>query len=280
MRGKWTALALFVAIVAALFVALGLSNSGDPVAAAASATDAGSTQVALTVGVDTPSGETIDVTANGVAAQDQGDLTVDASSALAAAGLPGSGSIEIRYLQENGDPVVYLNAPFLAGMLPGGQSWVRIDVEKAGQALGVDPNQILGQASQNPTSVLDLLQQVGSVETVPGAETINGESTTHYKATIDLTKVASQIGSDAQAFAQHLIDQGAPSSIPIDVWVGSDGLVRQVTFDESAPGGQAGAVHLKVDLTPSSTPVTVTAPPASDTFDATSLAGQLQQLHP
>ena len=97
----------------------------------------------------------------------------------------------MRYLEENGDPVMYANLPFLADKLPGGKTWIRLDLEQAGQKLGVDLNQLLSQADQNPGQILDLLRASGSVETI-GTETVDGASTTHYKATIELDKVAGE----------------------------------------------------------------------------------------
>ncbi|HUK44658.1 MAG TPA: hypothetical protein VLV28_05150 [Gaiellaceae bacterium] len=265
----------FVAVLglAAVTGSFGLSKSVDPVAAAASKSEsAGGANVALSVGIAAPNGQSYSLSATGVTDGSSGDVTADLSSLLAAAGVPATGgSVELRWLQESGDPVVYVNAPFVAAMLPGGQSWIRLDLEQAAKSFGVDLNQVLGQLSQNPASALDLLRTVGSVQTV-GTETLNGESTTHYLATIDLVKAAGQIGSQAQSFAQHLIDQGAPSSLPVDVWIGDDGLVRQVVLDESATvGGQTGGVHLKLDLSGYGTSVSVSAPAASDTFDATGL---------
>ena len=108
-----------------------------------------------------------------------------------------------------------------------------------------------------------MLRSVGSVQTV-GTETVDGVSTTHYKATIDLAKAAGTVGGPAQDAVQHLIDQGGPSSIPVDVWIGDDGLVRKLTVDETVSnGGQTGTAHLTLDLSDYGTAVNVTAPPSA-----------------
>src|SRR5262249_12580644 len=111
MRGKWIAVALVVAggSIAAL-VGLGLQQGVSPVAAAATrSADAGGAKVALTVGVDSSKGS-FSVTANGVVDKDQADLTAELPA--------GNGSVELRYLQENGDPVVYVNSPLLSTFIP------------------------------------------------------------------------------------------------------------------------------------------------------------------
>ena len=100
---------------------------------------------------------------------------------------------------------------------------------------------------------------------------MNGESTTHYKATIDLSTPRTSSARDAQAMVQHLIDQGGPASIPVDVWIGDDGLVRKLTIDETprASAGQTAASTWRSTLSDYGTAVNVTAPPSGDTLDLT-----------
>ena len=121
MRRRWTVVLLAFALTsaAAAVSGCGVQKTLDPVAAAATKTaNAGGAKLAMSVGV-TAGGKTFDVTANGVFDKDQGDLTMDLSDALGAAGLKGAdGSVELRYLQEGGDPVMYLNMPFLSSRLP------------------------------------------------------------------------------------------------------------------------------------------------------------------
>jgi hypothetical protein len=279
MRRRWIGVALAVLGVSAALAVVGLRQGADPVASAATKSEAvGGAKVALTVGVDSPKG-TFSVSANGVVDQGQADITTDLSQLLAAAGLPaGSGSVELRYLQENGDPVVYVNAPALTSMIPGGKSWVRLDLEQAAKSAGVDLNQMLAQAAQNPADVLDMLRAAGSVKSL-GTEAIDGAETTHYQATIDLAKAAGMVGSPAQQAVQHLIDHGGPSTIPVDVWIGDDGYVHKLTVDETlGMGSDTATVHLNLGLSGyGTTAVNVTAPPSDDTLDATGLVAMAAQ---
>ena len=88
MRGRWIAVALVVLGVSIAAFVLGLQKGSDPVASAATKSEAaGGANVALTVGVDSPKG-TFNVSANGVVDQGQADITTDLSSILSAAGLP------------------------------------------------------------------------------------------------------------------------------------------------------------------------------------------------
>lgn len=273
---RWLLLGLLGLAVVAAVAAVALSKSVNPVSAAiAKSEDAGGANLALTITADNGSGQPVTVTANGTFDQTSADLTIDAASALAAAGLPDAGGpIEVRYLQENGDPVVYANAPALAAFIPGGKSWVRLDIAQAAQKLGVTLSPLGATATQNPGQALDLLRSIGSVETV-GSETVDGASTTHYHATIDLTKAAANLAPQEQGLLSHLIARGAPSSIPVDIWIGDDGLVHKLTFNDSAA---RGSVALTLDISGYGTPVTVTAPAAADTLDATGLVGMIGSL--
>jgi LppX_LprAFG lipoprotein len=269
----------------ALGAAVGLagcafSKTIDPVAAAATKTEqAGGVQMAMTVTL-TGRGQTSTITANGAFDREQGELTLDASGLLQSAGLPaGSGSgIKLLYLQEGGDPVTYVQLPFLANRLPSGESWIKLDLETVGQSFGVDVNQLLGQATQNPGQALDLLRASGDVQEV-GTATVDGVATTEYQATIDLAKAA-QLGGLPQAQIQKLTASGAPTTLPVDVWIGPDGLVRKLDLTESTTSaGLPASVDVTVDLSDYGTPVTVTAPPADQVFDASSLLAGLASKH-
>jgi hypothetical protein len=281
MRAKRIAVALVVLGITAALVGLGLQQGVDPVASAATKSEnAGGATVALTVAADSSKGS-FSISAKGVLDDGQADITADLSQVLAAAGLPaGTGSVELRYLEENGDPVVYVNAPALTSMIPGGKSWVRVDLEQAGKSAGVDLNQMIAQAAQNPANVLDLLRSAGSVQTV-GPETVAGAKTTRYKATIDLSKAAGLVGGPAQQAVQHLIDNGGPSTIPVDVWIGDDGYVHKLTVDETVgANGETATVHLDLALSDYGPAANVTAPPSADTLDATGLVAMAAQNLP
>jgi len=282
MRGRWIAVALVVVGVSvAVAAGLGLRHSSDPVASAAlKSENAGGANVTLTVGVDSSKGS-FTASANGVVGDGQAAVTADLSHLFAASGLPaGNGSVEVRYLQENGDPVLYVNSPMLSTLIPGGKSWARVDLQQAGKAAGVDINQMLAQAAaQNPANALDLLRSAGSVQTV-GPDTLpGGVQTTRYTATIDLAKAAGLVGGPAPEAVQQLIAQGGPSTIPVDVWIDANGLVRQLKVDQTVgTGADAATVHLNLGLSDyGTTPVNVAAPPSADTLDVTGLLSMAAQ---
>jgi hypothetical protein len=285
LRRRWIAIgavALVAAIVAVLLVGLGSTKPADAVvAAAAKSENAGGAKLSMSVSVSDPAAQkSASVTASGVFDESNADLNIDLSGLGGSSGLslPAAlGSLEVRYLQENGDPVVYANVPFLGAMLPGGKSWVRVDLEQAGKAAGFDVNQFLNQSSQNPGQILDMLRATGSVREV-GSDTVDGVTATHYTATIDLDKAAGLVGQDAKSLVDRLIAAGAPASVPLDVWIGNDdGLVRKLTVDEQL---KQATVDLTLEISDYGTPVSVSAPPSDQVLDLNDLiskAGQLAQ---
>jgi hypothetical protein len=231
----------------------------DPVASAATKT-AQSGGVKLTMSLDASGGgKSFSLVGNGVFDDQHGTMTMT---------VPSLGQATVDYLTENGDAVVYLTMPSLSGQLPGGKKWIRLDVEKAAQAAGLSLSAGSPSALQNPADALKLLEQSGTFTTV-GTETIDGVSTTHYHVTIDLQKAAAAAGaSDA---VKQLLQQGAPTDFPVDVWIDDSGYLRQVK--ESYSGAKA-STDITLQLSDYGTSVDVTAPPADEVFDATALASQ------
>jgi hypothetical protein len=255
--------------------ACGVSSTVDPVAAAATKTEnAGGYHVEIN---STVTSGGIELRMNGQGSFDRGEeeLDVDVAEAYQSMNTPAGPDITMktRYLNEGGDPVMYMNLGDLVGSLPNGKTWMRIDMEKAGKAMGVDFSQLMGGANQNPTQSLEMLKSSGEF-TVVGTETVQGVETTHYHGTVDLQKAAQASGADSAA-VQHLLDLGAPSQYPIDVWVDDAGLVRQyqTRLDEKV-NGAATSVAMTVSMSDYGTTVDVSAPPAEQVFDATDAAAQ------
>ena len=81
---------------------------------------------------------------------------------------------------------VYLNSDAFNGRLPGGRSWMRIDLAKAASQKGFDLAALgTNGPSQDPSQVLDYLRGAGRATKV-GTETVRGIKTTHYRVTVDL----------------------------------------------------------------------------------------------
>jgi hypothetical protein len=274
-------LALALAVLAGCLAACGVRTTIDPVAdAATKSQNAGGykTTMSITVSAD---GKQLTMTGAGQFGPQSGELDMDLSGVLGRLGSSGSdGSLKTRYLTEDGDPVIYLNLGFLSAFLPGAKTWVRMDLAKAGKAAGIDLSRLMG-GTQNPADSLELLRSRGEFSEV-GTETVAGVETTHYHGTIDLQKAAAASGAPADVI-QRLVDSGAPTQYPADVWIDDQGYIRQFeTSYDMTQNGKAESMSLKMSMSDYGTTVDVSAPPADQVFDVTELATQgiTSQLSP
>lgn len=267
-------------ILAALAVtgaltACGVRSTVDPVAAAATKSEkAGGYKLTMTTKMSA-AGVNGSITAQGTFDGQAGQMDMDMSDLLKSSGAPAGtdATMSAIFLKEGGDPVMYMRFGFLAGQLPAGKTWMRIDMEKAGKGLGVDFNQLTGGAAQNPTSALDLLRSSSDFSEV-SKETIDGVRTTHYHGIVDLEKAAAA-GGAASAAIQRLVQMGAPTQYPMDVWVDDTGLIRRFTQSYNQElGGKSVSLETTMDMSDYGLPVNVSAPPADEVFDATALAAQ------
>jgi LppX_LprAFG lipoprotein len=253
---------LALAGLAVGLTACGVARTIDPVAAAATKTErAGGYKVSLS-GTVTSADMTIRMSGNGVFDDTHGELALDVN------GL----DLNARYLTEHGDFVMYINLGAMGAGLPNGKSWIRLDLEEVGNALGIDLSKLMSQgATQTPLQSLETIKASGDFAEV-GSEELNGTTTTHYHGTVDLLKAAKNRGLDVDA-VQKLIDAGARSEYPMDVWVDDSGYIVQyrMTLDQKVKGVPSSMV-MTMGMSDFGTPVDVAAPPSSEVFDVTSAA--------
>jgi hypothetical protein len=133
--------------------------------------------------------------------------------------------------------VVYAQVPGGLRTFTGGKPWVRL----ATANLADMENALLGNLGLkqpfDPTNILGYLKSVSGNVTVVGRDTVRGADTTHYRATVDLSKVA----------------------YPADLWIDNGGRLRKLQLSITSPV-PATAVF---ELWNFGTPVNAT-PPASD----------------
>jgi hypothetical protein len=110
-----------------------------------------------------------------------------------------------------------------------------------------------------------------------GAAALKSADALATGSVIELDKVAGTIGGAVgQSLAARLSAPGMPTSRPVDVWIGTDGLVQRASIDESLPvAGGTADVQGQVDISGYGTPLSVTAPPADQVFDLTGLVSNL-----
>ncbi|MEX1009071.1 MAG: hypothetical protein WD271_14665 [Acidimicrobiia bacterium] len=176
---------------------------------------------------------------------------------------PLGGTFELRLI----DGVAYIglgDSP-LAGLLPAGTRWVRLDLGELVNGQGSVIGGLLDPAQRStPQSGLDLLKGLsGDVETV-GDDTVAGRHATHSHASIDFSKVGNLPGLDDDARAKL-------GSVPVDVWIDDrDRVVKvQTTIDASMVGvpGVEGSVSMTMEVTEFGVPIDVEPPPADEVFE-------------
>ncbi|MHB8468208.1 MAG: LppX_LprAFG lipoprotein [Gaiellaceae bacterium] len=152
----------------------------------------------------------------------------------------------------------YVKSPLLSGKLPGGKTWLAVDLQSALAKQGIDFSQL---SSSNPVQTLAQLQAIGDVTAI-GTEQLGGVQTTHYRGHIDLAKLP---------LAAKIPALKSATFGPYDVWIGKDdGYVRKFSTTYSvAVGGQSADFSLEEQLSNFGETVNVTVPPAADVYTPT-----------
>jgi hypothetical protein len=151
--------------------------------------------------------------------------------------------------------VVYMRIPAVSEAVGSSTPWLKIDLEKASQMQGLDIGQFSQMNQNDPTQMLHFLRAVsGKVEEL-GSDEVAGVETTHYRATVDLRRYPDTLPparrEAARESAERLIEQLGSSTIPSEVWIDGDDLVRRMRtkFDMKVPTGTGGKVRVGLDLT-------------------------------
>jgi len=166
-------------------------------------------------------------------------------------------------------------------VLPSGKKWLKFDLAKAGKEIGVDFSTLTQGANQDPTQTLQYLKAAGGSVTRVGTETVRGTSTTHYKATVDFEKVPDTAPADERAAMrksiQQIIKLSGTKTVPIEVWVGDDGIARRIVSSYgSNVGGERTTVKQRIEMYDFGAKIDVKIPPGSETFDFSQLGDLLQ----
>lgn len=266
-------LALFLLPILA-FIASGCGSGGalsfDPVASAATKTQqAGTFQFDFKADI-TMLGQKLSFNGSGVSDTVNGaaKMTFDFSGLPAAMTKNGS-TVEAIIV----DKQMYMQMPFLENRLPAGKQWFKVDVGQALKATGTDPMSSLG--ATDPQQWVQQLLASGETQSI-GTDSVQGEQMTHYRTQIDPSNL-DQVPAGERDAAKKALQQLGLSAFPVDVWVDGQGLLRRISLSLQLgkPGaGGSMAMTMTMDLSQFGAAVSITAPPADQVFDATSLLQQ------
>jgi hypothetical protein len=253
----------------------GASATLDPIAQAAEVTShqAGS-HISLSMRFSAPSlPGGIAITASGyIDERDKsGVMNMDLSHVPGISSLPGNGIAQMMFKY----PVIYMNMPFLAGKLPNGKTWMKLDLRAAAKAAGIDASQLSSIDQVDPSQFLSYLRASSGGILSFGSEKVDGTTTTHYHATLQLDHIVESLPGDEQAAVRSSLEKlGESGSIPVDVWVDGQGRVRreQIEIGAGAPAGTPVSGTITIDYTSFGPVPAITPPPDSQVFDATAAA--------
>jgi hypothetical protein len=214
----------------------------DPVASAADKTaKQGSERFTLHLEGGLSSGRYLGLTMRGVA------NNADGSGRFSVVFTEGGKSFRADAISDGS--ITYMRSDLFASKLPGGKSWIKVDVKKlADKGLG----SLSGLQDSSPAKPLQALRAAGKTTKV-GRATVAGVPTTKYHTIVDLEK-------------EKLADQMGAKHLPIDVWIDRKGLVRKMSFAQS-PADPTKAGKFTYVLTGFGPTVTVKPPPSDETID-------------
>ena len=173
-------------------------------------------------------------------------------------------SMDVVGLFESGNFVMYMRSPVFSGQLPSGKSWVRFDLQKQGEKLGLDFSSLLGSSQ----AVAPLWHGLVSTKRL-GSDVVAGTRSTHYRATVDYRRAAAALPAFGKQLAAIEKATGVlVGRVSADVWVGSDGFVRRfrTTTPTAVQGVRATSVQT-ITYTGYNVPVSIGAPPRSQVVD-------------
>jgi hypothetical protein len=172
---------------------------------------------------------------------------------------------------------MYIRSPLFAGAIH--KPWLKFDLQKLGKSAGIDMNAAMSTGGSDPTQMLAYLNAASDSIDRVGSEDVRGTETTHYHVVVDLLKMASVVPVAKQRALRRTlrreVDLMGTHTMPIDVWIDSQGLVRRehIDFSMRPPGASATVgMQMTIEYFDFGTPVHVVAPPARQVADVSDLA--------
>jgi hypothetical protein len=242
-----------LAVVAALAAAVAAGCGGvqlDPVARAATKTaNAGSFRFDAQLSFSSPQAKAQKASLTGRYDADAKRLAVT----LAA----GEGQID-AVADLAAEPALYVKLPFAKG-------WLKLDVEKAAQEHDLGD---LSPAQWNPQELLSSLKEVGD-STKVGEEELDGVRTTHYRVDVDPKKLIEKQPEAQRKAAEKGLEQSGIDTVPVDVWIGDDDLLRRISLHLDGSGATPFSLEARLDLSGYGGDVHVDLPPADEVLGGT-----------
>jgi hypothetical protein len=273
----------FVAMLAVLALGVGAcaksaSNTGglspfQLVSRAASKTEAEKTahmSMTMNMNVGGTAGQSLTMTGNGAV-----DITNQAATmTFNMSGIPGAmTSLGFDIVVAHGSLYMHL-PPAAASHIPSGKSWIKIDMAALQKMSGGGFAGLSGgsMAAFDPAQQLAYLKGVSKSVTHVGSDTVRGTQTEHYHVVIDPKKAMDKASGSMKCGLGAASKLLGNLTIPADLWIDDQGRLRRMEmhFNMDVPGtSKSIGMTMRMDLFDFGAPVHVSAPPASQVYDAT-----------
>ncbi|MFJ9678170.1 DUF1396 domain-containing protein [Streptomyces sp. NPDC101194] len=177
-----------------------------------------------------------------------------------------AGEVELRL---TGD-AMYINGGAEAAAEMDGKSWLKLDMAELKKSTGQDPlGGLSSQADRNPAEESASMSVAKDLKKV-GPATVDGVRTTHYTGTVTLADMRASLADEdaetrerrTQALKKYE-DMGI-EKLSMDMWIDGSDHTKQFRTRSTTDKGRLDLTITFVDF---NKPVTVKAPPASETMD-------------
>jgi hypothetical protein len=165
---------------------------------------------------------------------------------------------------------MYMNSPFYQQLAPDHEPWLRVTFEE----LGLRGMSQLGQ--QDPLAFVEALRGVrGKVEEI-GTEEVRGESTTHYRATIDIPALTADLPPAARRTVETSFAQLGIEQMPVDAWLDAQGRLRRLVSSVGLQGETVagGEMNISLDLYDFGVAFELKVPPADQVANFAEVFGE------
>jgi hypothetical protein len=245
-------------LVAGLLVPVAAQAANPVYSAAKRSANAKSSTMQIRTATTVPGVGTVVATGSGA----QRGQSVKLSMRSSAAGV--TFSMHVIGLLERGHFVMYMRSPLFDAQLPPGKDWVRFDLQKQGEKVGIDFSSLLG-SSQAMAPLWHGLVSTTSL----GRASVAGRPAKRYRAHVDYQRAAAALPAFAKQLAAIERTTGVRvGRVTADVWVGSDGYVRRfrTTTPTVVNGARATSVQT-ITYTAYNVPVSIVAPSRATVLD-------------
>jgi hypothetical protein len=279
VRLRLGTLAALLVLAATAVLASGCSASLDPVAQAATRTsDVSTLRFTMNMKLQLPSvAQAMPFTVKGAidSSAHRMQLSMDLSKAAALAGE--SDLVGRMTIVEDG-LVMYVSSSVFGRMLPGGKSWIRLDLTKMAGLSGFDLS-ALTSGPTDPRASLEQLRKAGNVVKI-GPQKVGGVATTRYSVLVDLRQGLDKLGEAQRAAMEQVLDRLESAGgryVPADAWVDADGYLRR--FKMAIPNylGSGSSVSLTMSLFGFGDAVNIAVPPVEQVVDLTDRLSSLSR---